>query len=283
MKKSEINIRDPFILYENGTYYMYGTRGKGFGIKTGGFDVYMSADLEEWSEGHECFNSEEWCLNDGSNWAPEVHVWQGRYYMFASFQKPDGLRGTYILASDSPLGPFVMHSPEAVTPKGWECIDGTFYVENGEPYLVFCHEHTQAIDGTMCFIRLADDLKSSIGEPTTLFSASSPYYIEKNPDPDTHYATDGPYMFTTKTGTLLMLWSTYIKGNYAECLVRFENGSIKNDFCHIDPIIDDDGGHGMLFTADGELYLTFHTPNTTEEEHPAFIRVVDAGDRINKI
>ena len=45
MKLSDINIRDPFVLVENGTYYLYGTRAKDFGRHTGGFDVYLSKDL----------------------------------------------------------------------------------------------------------------------------------------------------------------------------------------------------------------------------------------------
>ena len=39
MRNSEIHIRDPFVLFENGQYYMYGTRAANFGIMTGGFDV----------------------------------------------------------------------------------------------------------------------------------------------------------------------------------------------------------------------------------------------------
>ena len=39
LKRKDINIRDPFILYEDGTYYMYGTRANNYGVMTGGFDV----------------------------------------------------------------------------------------------------------------------------------------------------------------------------------------------------------------------------------------------------
>ena len=45
MKCSDINIRDPFIVQKDGIYYMYGTRAANFGNRTGGFDVYTSADL----------------------------------------------------------------------------------------------------------------------------------------------------------------------------------------------------------------------------------------------
>lgn len=285
MRLNEINIRDPFVLNEDGTYYMYGTRGAGFGVNTGGFDVYMSADLEEWSGPHECFNSTLYGMNRGANWAPEVHAYKGAYYMFATFLQLDGLRGTYILRSDSPLGPFEPHSTGAVTPGGWECLDGTLYVEDGVPYLVFCHEHTQITDGGMCYIKLRDDLTISEGEPVTLFHASEPHYVndvEKRKKDGDHFVTDGPFMYRTDTGELLMLWSTFICGQYAECQVLFEGGTIKGNFRHLDPIADEDGGHGMLFRAENQLYLTYHTPNASTKERPVFIKVRDTGKSIEK-
>ena len=87
MKCSEIHIRDPFVLREDGKYYMYGTRAANFGKKTGGFDVYVSEDLVTWSEPHPCFDSEAYGLNFSANWAPEVHKYKGAYYMFATFTR----------------------------------------------------------------------------------------------------------------------------------------------------------------------------------------------------
>ena len=55
----DINIRDPFVICENGRYYMYGTRAFNFGRYTCGFDVYESDDLVFWSRPQECFNSNE--------------------------------------------------------------------------------------------------------------------------------------------------------------------------------------------------------------------------------
>lgn len=85
IKKEQINIRDPFVVYENGKYYLYGTKPRKLGMLTGGFDVYVSDDLENWSEPKECFNSNEYGLNRDVNWAPEVHKYRGKYYMFATF------------------------------------------------------------------------------------------------------------------------------------------------------------------------------------------------------
>ena len=279
MKNQDINIRDPFVLFENGKYYMYGTRAASFGYGTAGFDVYVSDDLETWSDPIAVFSSADFGMNEGVNWAPEVHKYDGAYYMFATFTQKNGLRGTYIMKADAPTGPFRPHSDSAVTPDGWECLDGTLYVEDGVPYLVFCHEHTQIINGTVCYVQLSADLKEAVGEAVTLFSGLSPYYIEEGNEGD-HYVTDGPFMFRTKTGTLLMLWSTFINGQYAECLVRFENGSIQHAFEHLPPLIDDDGGHGMIFQGKDKLYLTFHTPNQSGFEHPQFLEIEDTGDSV---
>lgn len=280
MKCEDINIRDPFVLVKDSAYYMYGTRAANFGINTGGFDVYVSTDLINWSEPHECFNSEKNGFNSGVNWAPEVHIYNDEYYMFATFTKDNGLRGTYILKSSNPLGPFIPHSDGAVTPYEWECLDGTLYIDKtNTPYLVFCHEHTQITDGTVCYIKLSSDLKSSVGEPVTLFKGSSPAWADKKPEGE-HYITDGPFMFRTKDDNLLMIWSTFIGHNYIETAVRFKDGELGEDFDHLNPLITDDGGHGMIFGANGKLYLTFHSPNQTDFERPKFIEIEDLGNTI---
>lgn len=237
MKRTQINIRDPFVLRENGTYYLYGTRAANFGRSTAGFDVYKSADLENWSEATECFNSQKHNLNTQVNWAPEVHKYNGRFYMFATFTQENGLRGTYILSSDSPEGPFIPYSSGAVTPCDWECLDGTLYIDkNGVPYLVFCHEHTQI--------------------------------------------TDSPFLYRTKEDELIMIWSTFINGKYAQCMAKSDNGEIDGTFIHLEPLITNDGGHGMIFQADNALYLTYHSPNTTNKERPVFKKIADNGDKI---
>ena len=55
MKLSDIHIRDPYIFTEDGKYYMYGTRGSEcWGIATG-LDLFVSCDLEEWTEYKDVF------------------------------------------------------------------------------------------------------------------------------------------------------------------------------------------------------------------------------------
>ena len=279
MKTEQINIRDPFVVYEDGNYYLYGTRAQGFGCETGGFDVYISKDLVEWSDPIECFDSAKHGLNRAVNWAPEVHKYHGKYYMFATFTQENGLRGTYSLCSDSLTGPFVPNSRGALTPTDWECLDGTLYVdEAGIPYLVFCHEHTQILDGTICYARLNDRLDALEGEVVTLFCASS---VEKvDPVKGNHFVTDGPFLHRTKDGELFMIWSSFIKGNYAEFVVKFKDGKLGTEFEHLQPMLDSDGGHGMIFSDEKRTYFTYHTPNKKTLERPAFCEIEELDGRI---
>lgn len=280
MKLSNINIRDPFILEEKGSYYMYGTRAKNFGQKTGGFDVYTSSDLENWSLPETCFDSEKAGLNNGVNWAPEVYKYKDSYYMFATFTKENGLRGVYILKADAPEGPFSNYSGKAVTPYDWECLDGTLYIDNeGQPYMVFCHEHTQIIDGTICYLKLSEDLKEAISEPTLIFSATSPSWVKKIVK-DRHYITDGPFMYRTSGGKLLMLWSTHIDNKYAIAIARSDNDNIDGNFVHLDPLFTQDGGHSMIFRVGSKLMITYHAPNISLLEKPVIKELIDTGDNI---
>ena len=278
MRLTEINIRDPFVFREEYVYYLYGTRAKRFGRRVGGFDVYTSVDLQNWDGPFECFSSEKNGLNRDVNWAPEVHKYRDAYYMFATFTKENGLRGVYVLTAENPMGSFQRYSSRAVTPDLWECLDGTLYLNReGEPCLVFCHEHTQIKDGTVCYLKLSEDLKTAVSEPVVLFSASSPDWV-KHKMRGRHYITDGPFLYRTSNGRLLMIWSTFIKEKYAIGVARSDNDDIDGQFVHLPPLVTNDGGHGMIFKADNRLLLAYHTPNKTDFERPMFRELLDTGD-----
>lgn len=283
MKFSDINIRDPFILYEDGVYYLYGTRGpETWGDSATGLDVYVSTDMQEWSSPVLAFDPPADFWSDRNFWAPEVHKYKGRYYMLATFTDSGFRRGTQILAAESPVGPFVPHSDGPVTPEGWVCLDGTLYVEDGKPYMVFCHEWKQVVDGQMCVIRLSDDLKSAVGEPVILFRASEPEWAERGAG---YFVTDGPFLYRTRGKRLIMLWSSYTdlpdqKHAYCEALAYSETGSILGPWKHGSRLLfSRDGGHGMLFrTGSGDLKFIFHTPNNTLCERPRTVSIEERND-----
>jgi len=286
MKRTEINIRDPFVLVHDGAYYLYGTRGATCWAPADGFDVYVSRDLEEWDGPFVCFHNDGSFWADRNYWAPEVYGYQGAFYMFASFKHPSVKRGTAILKAESPLGPFRPHSDGCVTPRDWECLDGTLYVSKaGKPYMVFCHEWVQAGDGEVDAIPLTDDLSAPAGEPQLLFRASEAPWckVMHHSSGVDGCVTDGPFMWRTADGTLLCLWASFSEGGYTEGVAVSDNGEIDGKFTQVEPLFMDDGGHGMVFRAlDGQLYLTLHSPNAHLEERPFFHPITERGGRLHR-
>ena len=285
MRLDEIVIRDPYVLLYEGKYYMYGTRSllcwkKPEDIDTQGFDVYISEDLENWSEPVEVFKRPDGFWANQNFWAPEVHEYKGAFYMFATFIGENRRRGTQILKALHPAGPFEIHSPQPITPEEWSCLDGTLYVDKtGKPYMVFCHEWVQIKDGTVCAVQLAEDLTRPIGEPKVLFKASEPSWSDVDAE---RYVTDGPFLYRTKTDELLVFWSSLKGGKYVEAIARSKNGEIDGEWENLDQLLySSDGGHGMAFkTKEGELYFTLHSPNISYQEHPCFLKIEDVGNNV---
>lgn len=284
IKRSDIQIRDPFILVHGDTYYLYGTTDKNCWSSCGtGFDSYRSKDLENWEGPFEAFRPDEGFWADRNFWAPEVYFYNGKFYMFASFKAENKFRGTQILVCDTPDGKFKIHSKKPVTPENWECLDGTLYIDkNSEPWMIFCHEWTQVTDGKMCAIRLKKDLTESIGEPITLFTASSADWAvgavnKVNGKEKRVYVTDGPYPHRTAEGKLLLLWSSGGAEGYAIGLAESDNGDITGKWTHQKELLfKKDGGHGMIFTdLSGKAYVTLHSPNHTPDERPCFFPVTE--------
>jgi len=285
LAKEQIQMRDPFVLRadEEGLYYLYGStdpdiwRGKGIG-----FDVYRSRDLMHWEGPFPAFRPGPEFWADRNFWAPEVHRYRGRYYMFATFKAEGVRRGTQILAADHPLGPFRPHSAGPVTPPDWECLDGTLWVEeDGTPWIVFCHEWVQIGNGTICALKLSPELDRAIGDPVELFAAGDAPWVDPVRGEGT-YVTDGPFLHRTESGDLLMLWSSFKGGRYAQGVARSETGHLRGPWRQEpEPLYESDGGHGMLFrTFDGKLMLALHTPNLTPHERPAFMELIEHGGRL---
>ena len=293
MHTSEIQIRDPFVLpvHAESQYYLFGTTDKNawHGPATG-FDCYRSMDLENWEGPIAAFRPPAGFWSTTNYWAPEVHYYQGKYYLFATFKEVNQYRGTQILVADRPEGPYLPMTEKPVTPKDWECLDGTLYVdESGTPWMVFCHEWVQIHNGAICAMPLTRDLKAAAGRPVFLFNASEAAWVLRPDWPGADgpmrfptYVTDGPFLYKTQNGTLLMLWSSIGPEGYAMGYACSESNQITGPWVQEDqPLYAKDGGHGMLFkTFDGQLMVTFHTPNTTPNERAVFFKVQDTGDGI---
>lgn len=274
-------LRDPCILVVDGVYYAYGT----------GWNCYRntSGHLEgPWENLGTVASVANPDTDGGCHWAPEVHAYKGKYYMFTTYlNKVTGHRGCIILKSDSPEGPFVEITNGHITPADWDAIDGTLYVDpDGQPWMVFVHEWTSMPDGNGSFAaaKLSEDFTHFISEPIELFKAREPGWAVSG-------VTDGCWMYTTKEGELLMIWSNFDSTGYVVAVARSSNGRLDGEWIHEEQLLYSkymtgtyDGGHGMIFTdTDGQMYLSFHSPNTAtgdRKEKPVFLAIKEENGKL---
>lgn len=281
---SDIPAHDPYVWVDEqkGIYYLY-TSGipKFTSMERYGVLTYRSTNLKEWEGPFVVFTVPDnvWAHPMHGTWAPEVHVYQERFYLFVTLHNRDRLlennnsipmpkhwRGTAIAVSDSPEGPFELIKSDApVVSPSQMTLDGTLYIDEAErPWMVYCHEWIQAIDGTIEAIPLSEDLRDTIGEPILLFKASEATWDTGEPTEGYEgkiHVTDGCQLYRTQSGSLLMLWSSYDKGKYVQTIARSMSGKLEGPWKQLKPLVYGDSGHGMLFrTLEDQLMLILHQP-----------------------
>lgn len=298
----DLNIRDPFIVTDkrSATYYLYkaDTITKDKNNRVYGVVAYKSKDLISWQGPFVVFAipADNWIK--GVIWAPEVHEYKGKYYLFATlnsnieWKKAEKgwpaytFRGTQIFRADNLLGPFLPFEDKLPhTPMDRMALDGTLWIENGKPYMIYCHEWVQIEDGTMELVELEPDLSKAKSSSVTLFNASSAAWSNGQPKPNgkTGYVTDGCFLYRTKTGKLLMIWSSFKSESYAIGIAESTTGKVTGPWKQQPNLLfEKNGGHGMLFKSlEGKLMLTLHGPNSPEgKERAQIFEVEDMGNTL---
>jgi arabinan endo-1,5-alpha-L-arabinosidase len=302
MNRADFKIRDPFVVADklSQTYFMYAsiTDDTG-GIPRRGVGVYKSKDLQVWEGPTTVFRIPDGFWADQAVWAPEVHGYNGKYYLFVTLASRDILptppkrrqnikRQSQILVSDSLEGPFKPFNNYGHTPDDWMSLDGTLWVEDDTPYMIFCHEWWQITDGSVELVELASDLSRPVSEPKTLFYATegpwvrSLKQVSRTPEKAQHgFITDGCFLYRTKTGQLLMIWSSFGEKRYTIGIARSTSGKVAGPWIQDPmPLFAKDGGHGMIFRDfEGNLRLPLHQPNGVNER-VHFFEIEDTGDSL---
>jgi hypothetical protein len=297
----QMTLHDPYILPDatSHTYFLYTANSKGMsGSSAHGIMAYQSKDLIHWSTPTVVYtvptSSTAWNL-DQAPWAPEVHLYNGKYYLFTTLHNPSDItdpaqtgedstrwiatyrRASILAVSDTPVGPFVdMNVAAPLTDPKFDTLDGTLWVDpTGKPYLVFANEWLQKLDGTMDALPLSQDLSKATGAPIFLWKSSdAPWYqdpsyggIYTSVTDDkqlsakqlTGYVTDGPEMYTTPNGSIVSLWTTYRDDTYTETQAISRTGNINGPWEQLPALIWGDKGHGMVFTDfSGAMHMVMH-------------------------
>jgi GH43 family beta-xylosidase len=296
IRADSLRIRDPFIYthQESNTYLMYAQTGNRSTSDFIGVEVYTSKDLILWEEPEPVLVLPKEA-GIKAVWAPEMHKYNEKYYLFVTLTYHQTLpqkipvekkewpemhiRGTHIFYANNPYGPFKSLKSDSFTPKDWMALDGTLWIEDRTPYMVFCHEWIQLIDGTMNYVQLKNDLSDIVGKPHLLFKASdAPGAISS---PEKGKVTDGCFLYRSlKTKRLFMIWSTFIPGDgYCVMATSSESGKISGPWQNHTPIYTKNGGHGMIFKSfDEKLLMALHQPNSHNLERLHLFEIIDMGE-----
>lgn len=264
MKRENLHIRDPFVFIEHETYYLLGTTGNDSWGKGSDLTLYVSRDLENFEK--KCTLVTDGSLDGYTNiWAPELHFYNGKYYLIVSAFREDLGRGSFIFSSDYLGGNFKMLTGEYITPAGWGCLDATLFVYKGKPYLCFSNEWTTPLtkdgDGSLYIASLSDDLTNIVGTPKKLISGKHcGFSVEVHHGGKSGYVAEGPFLYE-EGDRIVLLWSTFTNEGY--CIVKnvSETGPF-GEYVFDRILFRKDGGHSMSFIdLHGVRRLTFHQPN----------------------
>jgi hypothetical protein len=289
-----IALSDPCILADAKTkmYYMTGTGGL----------LWKSKNLHFWDGPYLVAktDSTSWMGPHPMIWAAELHPYKNKYYYFATFTnravKIDTVKGnvierraSHVLVSDQPDGPYVPMKDSVYLPANKPTLDGTFWVDtDGKPYMVYCYEWLQNLNGTIEKIELKQDLSGSIGEGKILFRASDASWSREKDEQGNdrpNKVTDGPYLFRTATGRLGMIWTSWIYDVYTQGVAYSASGTLDGPWTQEkDPVTPPNYGHGMLFRSlDGKLLMSLHSHKKINEHTvrvPHLFEVDLSGDEL---
>ncbi len=271
MNIKEFRVRDPFIVLCNDTYYLYNSKEPRVPNTV---EVRRSRDLLEWDEPTVVYTLDRSSWRDRELWAPEVHKYRGKYYLFLSILSKSGCRGTEISVGDTPEGPFFPIADRPATPLDQSAIDGTLFIEDGVPYIVYSRDWPHCFDKTInAYVgeiwaqALSEDLGTPIGDAFCLFrstdvplSAKMPARHEWEGKPVVRYGSDAPFLVRLPKGTLFLTWSPIPNNHYV--VLGATADRLKGPWTHLDaPLYDANGGHAMFFTdRENQLKMVLHGP-----------------------
>lgn len=285
---------DPYILLDNGTYYMYGTTDNGTG-----FRVFSSTDLSSWTDRGYCFNkSYSNPVGTTNFWAPEVkyNATTGKYVMFYSAGR--NVNGNIVAksgvaTSTSPLGPFYDANNGTpmlyVNDNNVASIDATCFLDDdGQAYIFYSKDCSFNIienyhNGKTCHVsqtwgaKLDSTWTKVISDPVLITTPEQAWEFADGESDDMWLWNEGPFAFK-HNGKYYLTFSAnyYARENYAVG-VAIATSPLGTYVKYAgNPIVRKDlgktsgTGHGMMFVdKNGVQRYVFHTfrdPNTVDPD-----------------
>lgn len=260
-----IPFADPFIYYEDGTYYLYGTGSED------GIAVATSKDLKTWTWPEEkpmylALHKDD-SYGDFWFWAPEVYRVGDKYLMYYSSEEH-----ICVAEGDSPLGPFRQKVQKPMREaKG---IDNSLFIDkDGKPYLFWVNFTESGLQSWVA--ELEEDCSTIIEGSEKLCIATSQEWEKVWPS-----VNEGPFVLEHE-GYYYLTYSanSYESPNYglgyavaehpAGPWVKYEGNPIFQFAGGLEGV----GHHAYFIDRKGNRRIAFHSHCEPGKIHPRKIHI----------
>ena len=284
------NFGDPFIIIEDGVYYMFGTdRGLPF-------VCYKSSDGEHYDLVGQVLSSDDsFGVNDF--WAPEVIKYNNEFYMFYSARDVDGVLKVSVAKSNKIIGPYkdINKSRALLDELGYATIDASPFIDiDGRIYLLFVRECSQQIingvhTSDTYIVELDKLISKLIGKPIFL---STPTESWERYEVDPYVWNEGPnVLYHNNKYYLVYSCHHFIDPNYSVGLSIADKitGPYQKQIAgpilkRIDGIMHGPGHSAFFKDLDGEIYMVYHIHKSLTDPHkgrvPCISKVIFEGDKL---
>jgi len=276
-----IPIADPFVLFDNGTYYLYGTDERDSSL---GVPVLVSKDLVHWERKGRAFEKSDKTWSKVNFWGPEVIKVNNEFYMYYN-ASPNKIPNVWpfnvslcIAKSDSPLGPFNELVAPFYEPSGEDdAIDQNIFIDDdGQGYIYF----TFVTKGRneIRVVKLKDSLIKFDGEPILCIQPVEPW---ENHPWNGHRVAEGAFMIKHKDYYYLTYTANhFLDPNYCIGYATSKNPMGPWEKYKGNPILKKTDhiygpGNGMMVPSpDGtEMLMVYHTHYNTTQVGPRQVAV----------
>lgn len=260
-----IPFADPFIYYEDGTYYLYGTGSED------GIAVATSKDLKTWTWPEEkpmylALHKDD-SYGDFWFWAPEVYRVGEKYLMYYSSEEH-----ICVAEGDSPLGPF--RQKEQKPMREAKGIDNSLFIDkDGKPYLFWVNFTESGLQSWVA--ELEEDCSTIIEGSEKLCIATSQEWEKVWPS-----VNEGPFVLEHE-GYYYLTYSanSYESPNYglgyavaehpAGPWVKYEGNPIFQFAGGLEGV----GHHAYFIDRKGNRRIAFHSHCEPGKIHPRKIHI----------
>lgn len=259
---------DPMIIKHGDTYYLYSTGGKTLSVRS-------SKNLMSWGDKKTIFQLSQTSWGVDKCWAPEVHEYKGKFYLFFCGTDSKGVFHGSVAVCDTPDGTFTPIGDKPLLNFSYSVIDLSLFVDDdGRTYIFYSKDcSTNKINGKGVSqsygVEVSNDFRSLIGEPVLISTPEKSWEMVSGKT----IWNEGPVVFKENGKYYLLYSANYYKSKdysvgYAvsdTVLGKYEkpsNGCILKG--NGDTITG--SGHCNILRIEDEIYLTYHShtvpPNT---------------------